>query len=326
MSSNHSLFTQNTQRKQTAKPCWRGVLLDLNLIRVFAAVYESGTVTGAAQALQMSQPSVTQALHRLRRLTGDELFIKSGRTIAPTRGADQLYREIGHLPASAEAAVGQLVEFTPRTSVETFRIALTDIGQMIFLPTLVSELAQVAPKSKLDVVNLDASTAPHDLTSGKIDIAVASTLLSGRLETTVLRPDIYCCVVRKGRFGSVAPTFDELTSLPRVVARNTTGHSLVESFMPPPVEGSIYLPAFAAIPEIVSRSELIAFAPQAVVQHWARGWQIEAWPLPSGPFTSIVRAHTAARKPATAASAWFTQWAIQIMQNTKDEDELDFVG
>src|SRR5690625_811116 len=291
--------------------------MDLNLIRVFVAVYEAGSVTGAADVLQMSKPSVTMALIRLRRVSEDELFAKSGRTITPTRGAHQLYTEIGHLPASAEAAVGRLVEFDPLTSVETFRMALTDIGQIIFLPTLVSALADVAPKSQLDVVNLDASTAPRDLMDGKVDIAVASTLLSGRLQTTVLRPDIYCCVVRKGRFGNTAPTMDELVSVPRIVARNTTGHSLVESFMPPPVEGSVYLPAFAAIPEIVSGSELIAFAPQAVVQHWARGWEIESWPLPSGPFTSIVRAHTSGT-PATAASAWFTQWAIKTMQSTKD--------
>lgn len=291
--------------------------LDLNLIRVFVAVYETGTVTAAAKQLQLSQPSVTQALNRMRRLTGDDLFVRCGRTISPTRGATQLYNEIGHLPAAAEAAIGQLVEFRPLTSVETFRMALTDIGQIIFLPTLVSELFKVAPKSKLDVVNLDASTVSDHLEDGKIDIAVASTLLSGRLRTTVIRPDIYCCVVRRGRFGIEAPTFEELVSIPRVIARNTTGHSLVESFMPPPVEGSIHLPAFASIPAIVSTSDLIAFAPRAVVAHWSRGWEVESWPLPSGPFTSVVRAHTA-NKPASAASAWFVQWAIQTMQNVED--------
>lgn len=176
------------------------------------------------------------------------------------------------------------------------------------------------------MVNLDASTASRDLTSGKFDIAVASTLLSGRLDTTGLRPDIYCCIMRKGRFGSVAPTFDGLSNLPRVVVRNTTGHTLVKSFMPPPTEGAIYVPAFAAIPEIVSRSELIAFAPKAVVQHWARGWQIESWPLSSGPFTSMVRAHTSANRRTTAASAWFSQWTIKIMKNTKDEDDSHFAG
>src|SRR5699024_9648775 len=121
------------------------------------------------------------------------------------------------------SAIGQLIEFEPQASVETFRMALTDIGQIIFLPTLVSALAEVAPKSQLDVINLDASRASEDLLKGKIDIAVASTLLSGTLQTTVIRPDIYCCVVRKGRFGSVAPSFDELVTVPRVVARNTTG-------------------------------------------------------------------------------------------------------
>lgn len=291
--------------------------LDLNLIRVFVAVYESGTVTAAAKKLQLSQPSVTQALNRMRRLTGDVLFARTGRTITPTRGAIQLYNEIGHLPSAAEAAVGQLVEFQPLTSVETFRMALTDIGQTIFLPTLVSALAEAAPKSRLDIVNLDASTAPYDLVNGKIDIAVASTLLSGRLQTTVIRPDVYCCVVQRGRFGAEAPIFDEIVNMPRVVARNTTGHSLVESFMPPPVEGSIYLPAFASIPAIVSTSDLIAFAPQAVVNQWSRGWEIESWPMPSGPFTSVVRAHTT-HNAASAASAWFMKWAIRVMQNIED--------
>lgn len=288
--------------------------LDLNLIRVFVAVYEEKTVTAAARVLQISQPSVTQALNRLRRITGDVLFEKSGRTIAPTRAAIQLYTEIGHLPAAAESAIGQLIEFEPRTSVETFRMALTDIGQIIFLPTLVSKLAEVAPKSQLDVTNLDASRASEDLLKGKIDIAVASTLLPGRLQTTVIRHDIYCCVVRKGRFGSVAPSFEEVVRVPRVVARNTTGHSLVESMLPTPPEGSIHLPAFAAIPAIVSESDLIAFAPQAVVDHWSRGWNIESWPLSSGAFTSIVRAHTSS-SPVSAASAWFTQWAIGTMQD-----------
>src|SRR5699024_11090188 len=289
--------------------------LDLNLIRVFVAVYETGSVTAAAKQLQLSQPSVTQSLNRMRRLTGDELFARSGRTISPTRGAIQLYNEIGHLPAAAEAAIGQLVEFQPSTSVETFRMALTDVGQIIFLPTLVSELSKIAPKSKLDIVNLDASTASNDLESGKIDIAVASTLLSGRLRTTVIRPDIYCCVARRGRFGAAAPSFDELVNIPRVVARNTTGHSLVESFMPPPAEGSIYLPAFASIPAIVSTSDLIAFAPKAVVSHWSRGWEVESWPLPSGPFTSVVRAHTA-NKTASAeigSASWRERLWIRML-------------
>lgn len=58
-------------------------------------------------------------------------------------------------------------------------MALTDIGQLIFLPTLVSELSEVAPECKSDVINLDASTAPQDLITVTINVAVASTLLAG---------------------------------------------------------------------------------------------------------------------------------------------------
>ena len=49
--------------------------LDLNLLRVFAAVMLERNVTRAAAQLAMTQPAVSNALRRLREATGDELFV-----------------------------------------------------------------------------------------------------------------------------------------------------------------------------------------------------------------------------------------------------------
>ena len=295
--------------------------MDLNLVRVFAAVYEEGSVTAAAGRLHLSQPTVTQALNRLRREAGVDLFVRAGRGITATRAATELYAKIGHLPGATDAAMRALCHFDPTTTVETFRLALTDLGQTIFLPKLVPALGLEAPHATLEVVNLDMFSASDDLATGRIDMAVASTLLPGRVRSSVIRPDLYCCVTRRGRFKNGNPAFEDLSSLPRVVARNTLGHTLVESLLPEPVAGSVYLPAFSAIPAIVAASDLVAFAPLAIIEAWSSVWDVEAWPLPEGTFTALIRAHTAFH-PTSTANAWFTEWATTQMRSTPSSEKL----
>lgn len=291
--------------------------MDLNLIRVFVAVFEAGTVTAAATQLHMAQPSVTQALNRLRQETGEALFTRSGRGIAPTRAARQLYEEVGGMPAAIAAAIRGLTAFQPSTTKETFRLALTDLGQTLFLPALGQELSRVAPDCKLDVVNLDVATLPDELRDGTIDLAVASSPLASDLRTSIIRHDLYCCVARNGRFGGRTPTLEQLTVVPRVVAKGSIGHTLVESELPKPVHGSMFLPAFSAIPAVIAATDLIAFVPSGVVRLWAKPWNLDAWTLPPEKFTSSVRAHRA-QLPVSSASAWFTDWAIATLRNVRE--------
>lgn len=294
--------------------------MDLNLIRVFAAVYEEGSVTAAADRLHLAQPTVTQSLNRLRRESGEDLFVKSGRGIVPTRAADQLYAEIGHFPAAAETAVQSLSHFDPGATAETFRMALTDLGQEIFLPKIVPEFARVAPQATLEVVNLDMNIAAADLAAGVIDIAVASTVLPGRLRSVVIRPDIYFCVTQTGRFVGGLPPFEELGLLPRVVARGALGHTVVERVLPEPAKGSVYLPGFSAIPLIVAATDLIAFVPFAVINSWQARWDVEAWPLHRASFSALVRAHMR-NPPPSVGSAWFSEWATDVMRSIPYEPE-----
>lgn len=287
--------------------------MDLNLIRVFAAVIEEGSVTGAAERLKISQPSVTQGLNRLSRFTGAPLFRREGRGIAPTRSALQLYEEIGTLPKLADAAVNRLTSFDPTTAQTTFRIALTDLGQAVFLPALVSGLAAAAPHCSLDVANLNTETAGQDLASGQLDLAVSSNLLAESLFTSVIRWDRYVCVSRPNRFTGEKPTFGELIVLPRIVVRGTTGHALMQSLLPPPVPGSVYLSGFSAIPAILSASDLVAFVPEVVTPDWISRWGLEVRALPSDEFAAPVRAHAALDRSSSATS-WFVDWAIKRMQ------------
>ena len=63
--------------------------LNLNLLRIFVKVYETGHVTRAAEELGMSQPAVSAGLTRLAGHYGQPLFQRTKNGIAPTRLADK---------------------------------------------------------------------------------------------------------------------------------------------------------------------------------------------------------------------------------------------
>ena len=289
-------------------------MLDLNLIRVFVAVMEEGTLTAAAERLNLTQPSITHAVNRLRRATGDELFTRSGRGVRPTRAAQQLYAEVATLPAAADAAVAGLADFTPGGATTTFRIALTDLGQLVFLPTLVPALAAAAPRCSLDVVPLDTSTAADDLVTGALDLAIASTPPAGDVRALPLRRDRYVCMARTGRLGPREPTAGELSRAARVVIRGSTGHTLVESRMPTPAEGSVAVSTFSTIPALVAGTDLLAFVPQILLPGWLRTWDVEEWPLPFEDTDVTVHAYAAPRAP-TAATTWFVPWVVDLLRD-----------
>src|SRR5215468_3888448 len=118
---------------------------DLNLIRVLVAVAESRRVELAARALGMSQPGVSNALRRLRVIYDDPLFVRSPQGMRPTPRALPLIeaaREI--LELHKTRMLGQ-PDFAPLSTHTEFRFAMSDIGEMVFLPRIIEHFRLHAP-------------------------------------------------------------------------------------------------------------------------------------------------------------------------------------
>lgn len=58
--------------------------LNLNLLIALDALLEEGSVAGAAERLHLSQPAMSRTLGRIRRATGDQILVRTGRTMTPT--------------------------------------------------------------------------------------------------------------------------------------------------------------------------------------------------------------------------------------------------
>lgn len=260
---------------------------DLNLIKVFLAISDAGSLTIAAHRLGLTQPAVSHALKRLRHEFGDPLFVRSGKRMEPTQTA------IG-LRATFEAAM-QLVgttmrkarSFDPQSATRQFRIALTDTGELVMLPRLLAALQDAAPGVSVCSIRVPPEDLASALRTGQVDAAIgyqprlAAMGCVGRLLTT----DRIVCLFRVGhpladRDWSVQ-TFASLTFLD--VAPDATGYRMARQKVadlgvPYRMAAQVY--HFTVLPEIIRRTDHAALFPVSVLVEINRHGEFDHRELP----------------------------------------------
>ncbi|MGS0895698.1 LysR family transcriptional regulator [Burkholderia stagnalis] len=250
--------------------------LDLLLLRVFVHVFEKRSVGAAAVALHMSQSGLSTALARLRRTLGDPLFIKTSRAMDPTQRARELYEPIKTIVSSIENDILAARGFDPLTTEREFRIALSDVGEAIYMPLAIRALEAAAPKATLRSVSLSPDEMQEALGSGAIDVAAgffpdirASSFLHRRIST-----HSFACIVRTGHpLCKAAFTMDRYLAARHVVVE-AMGRSqeVLEGFLAQQhINRTVYLrtPHFMSLPMIISATDLIATVPQALADFMA---------------------------------------------------------
>ena len=134
-------------------------VIDLNLIRAFVTIYETGSVSAAAERLHVSQPSISYTLKRLRDLLGEPLFKRTRDGMAPTYFATQLYEKFRIAISEIEGAIESTRKFDPYLSSRRLRLAMSDLGEIALLPRLMAAL-QKMPELGVDIVAIDVTKSP----------------------------------------------------------------------------------------------------------------------------------------------------------------------
>jgi len=147
--------------------------LDLNLLTVFEAVYESGTVTAAADRLALSQSATSHALARLREACGDDLFIRVQQGLTPTPVAKELYPVINKALEDLRTSLAEASGFDPARSQRRFRISIPHPMGPFYALNLRTAAATTAPGISLA---FNTTSLPENLEDqlrdGIIDIAI----------------------------------------------------------------------------------------------------------------------------------------------------------
>ncbi|OAV62135.1 LysR family transcriptional regulator [Enteractinococcus helveticum] len=125
--------------------------VDLNLLTSLHALLEEGSVTAAAQRVGLSQPAMSHALRRIRRLFDDEILIRRGSRNVLTPKALELIgplRDVVH--RTTQLLGGE--PFRPEYSSRTLTIAMSSSVSYILGRSITHLLEQQAPRMKLRTV------------------------------------------------------------------------------------------------------------------------------------------------------------------------------
>lgn len=287
--------------------------LDLNLVRVFVAVYETGSVTLAAERMFMTQPSVSYGLARLREALKDPLFFRTADGMVPTVMAQEVYADFRKAVGHVEDGLSAARDFDPATSDRRFRVSMSDLGAMIFVPPLLAELVAHAPLVELDVVELPVDEVPGQLAAGTIDAAIGNLpSISDLTANTSLFHETYACLVRadhplasaKGRISLK----NYMAARHVYVASRSSGHHMFETRLRELGQRRkivLQMQHFTALTAVLTSTELVATLPSMVAKFFAAQGDLRVCGLPFESPSFDMRLHWHAARERNIALQWF---------------------
>lgn len=172
---------------------------DLNLFLVFDTIYTERNLTQAAKSLAITQPAVSNALARLRKLFNDELFVRSARGMQPTPVADSIAQNISEALGLLKGSVLEREAFDPAFTERTFQFSMTDLTEAVVLPKLIPFFEESAPNVTLQSYYVKRQELVRNLSRGELDFAVDVPVIEDpQLCHASLFSDGYVCVLRHG--------------------------------------------------------------------------------------------------------------------------------
>ena len=170
--------------------------IDLNLLKVFEALHEESSASRAALRLGVTQSAVSAALRRLREVYGDQLFVRTGRGLAPTLQANQLKPVISDALNKCRQSLAMLDPAANQYEGRSVAIGLSDDFEIAYGRRLIEEIARRAPKLRLIFRQTHSQIVARALMERSIDLAITAGGFSERLlSRQVLGEGGYACLV-----------------------------------------------------------------------------------------------------------------------------------
>ncbi|WP_440959188.1 LysR family transcriptional regulator [Oceanicaulis sp. LC35] len=259
--------------------------LDLNLLVVFEAVYSCANISQAARRLGMSQPTISNALRRLRESLDDPLFVRAGRGVEPTTRAVQMIGPVRDALQLIQNGVAPEEHFDPASTSRHFRIVVLDAMEPIVMPHVIRQIQKFKTVS---IENLGILNTPMNegLNDGSLDLVISGFMLDSReTQCEALAPVHLSMVARKdhpdieGEF-----TLDHFRKLghvallPQVRALSRLDEALRRFDIQRHVAYSVS--KFWSFPHILMTTDLVAIMPTAFARAISRNYPLAIYDLP----------------------------------------------
>jgi len=288
--------------------------IDLNLLVTLDVLLTELNVTRAARRLNLSQPSVSVQLARLRAVFGDPLLLPGPRGMQPTARADALRAPLRRALDALEGAVSTGEAFDPASAENTWRIVATDYTESAVVLPALNHLRTAAPGTRLAIFELNPSRILRQAEQGDVDLIFH--LREGSppaLHQRLLFTERY---VLAGRLNHPAlkrrPTLAEFCKLEQVIVSPEGGgfsaitdEALAKSGLSRRVVLSV--PHFLFMLDALANSDLVAILPERLVKN-AAALQVVEPPLPLPGFDMLMLWHE--RLHRDPAHQWLRQQMV----------------
>lgn len=249
---------------------------DLNLLPIAFALYDELSVSRAARVLGMSQPAVSMALRRMRETFDDPLFIRVPTGIVPTPRAHAIIQAARPLVQRLHEDLVKGQAFDPETSTETFTLALSDVGEMAFLPRVVPMLQESAPHCAIRSVSGSGSQLAHQLEQGEVDLAIGyfPALATKNFRQRRISTHRFACLMRtRHPLWAERLTVENFLAADHMVVREDgRSQEVLERFLRRRRirrRVRVYTAQFLGMPFVLANTDLIATVPYAVAREFA---------------------------------------------------------
>jgi len=238
----------------------------------------------------------------------------------PTFSSDKLYEVFRESVMNIELAISSTREFDPAHSRRTFRVALSDLGEIFLLPILMKAFRELAPKVSIDVVPLEVDQVEEWLLRGRIDAAVGNlTFLKDKVQSLPVFEEFYSCLVcaKHPRVGAQM-TLESFLFESHVSVSHTTGHTMVEEMLEKLNASrhvALNIPHFSALPNIIPGSEMIACLPSRVAGMFSENGSMKVRKLPLDIPTFEVGVYWEHKLDGAVEQKWLCQTIHQVLKD-----------
>ncbi|MCX4997888.1 LysR family transcriptional regulator [Streptomyces longwoodensis] len=260
--------------------------LDLNLLAALDALLEEGSVAGAAARLHVTAPAMSRSLGRIRRTTGDQILVRTGRTMTPTPYALAVREQVHELLQQVQGVLAPSRELDLATLERTFTLRWHDSLVALSGPALLAAVRERAPGVRLRFV-AEASVDTPELRRGEVDLEANANHPGARdVRAEQVGASPLVVVVRQGHpltRGSTV-TAEQYAAAEHVTVsrRGNVGNALDEVLARLGLTRRVVatVPTQAAALEFVRGSDLLISVPEATARAAAADLGLAVLPLP----------------------------------------------
>lgn len=255
--------------------------LDLNLLLLLDGLLGSGNLSATARRMGISQPSASAGLAKLRHFFHDELFVRTGRGLRPTPFAQDLEKPVRSVIEKISHEILRQPAFEPLESDREFTLTMPDLGEVIFLPSIITKVHAEAPRVSLKCINVPYADVAEALEDGTVDLAIGyfPDLLEPAVKSQLLFEDDMVCIARAGhpRLGPVM-SLEAFLELDHLVfdyqgrQEHFVDWDLKFGLKRRPL---LQVPHFMSVPRLVASTDMISIVPRSLASSFAQQYRLQ---------------------------------------------------